>query len=133
MRLKLRHKKKVVLGLALALAAGVGLVAGSPSAGAQDDIRALVAQADTLARERGTWIAISYYDRLKDVYADNGERPHQHYGSASLVKLFIADDLYYRHVRGEIRLSDFDWQQAEVMLSSSDDKAASRFWAALPS
>ncbi|WP_424183734.1 hypothetical protein ACOBQX_17330 [Actinokineospora sp. G85] len=131
MRLKPWHKTKVVLGLTLAFATGLGAVAGPSGADArQDDIAALVRAADREAAARGTIVAISFYDRVKGVYADNGELPHKHYGSASLVKLFIADDLYHRHARGEIQLSDFDWQQADAMLRASDDKAASRFWSA---
>ncbi|WP_235926774.1 hypothetical protein [Actinokineospora pegani] len=128
MRLKTWHKTKVVLGLTLAFATGLGVVADADAR--QDDIAALVRAADREAAARGTIVAISFYDRVKDVHADNGELPHKHYGSASLVKLFIADDLYHRHARGEVQLSDFDWQQADAMLRSSDDKAASRFWSA---
>ncbi|GAB3233093.1 serine hydrolase [Mycolicibacterium hippocampi] len=47
---------------------------------------------------------------------------------ASVVKLFIADDLLLQVSRGETTLSPEDRQSLDVMLRSSDDSAAEVFW-----
>jgi Beta-lactamase enzyme family len=47
---------------------------------------------------------------------------------ASVVKLFIADDLLLQESRGETTLSPADRSALEVMLKSSDDNAAENFW-----
>lgn len=47
---------------------------------------------------------------------------------ASVVKLFIADDLLLQESRGETELSPADRAALDVMLRSSDDNAAENFW-----
>ncbi|BBY29303.1 serine hydrolase [Mycolicibacterium sediminis] len=47
---------------------------------------------------------------------------------ASVVKLFIADDLLLQVAKGQTRLSPADRQMLDVMLRSSDDSAAEVFW-----
>ena len=47
---------------------------------------------------------------------------------ASVVKLFIADDLLLQVAQGSTTLSPEDWQSLDVMLRSSDDSAAQMFW-----
>ena len=47
---------------------------------------------------------------------------------ASVVKLFIADDLLLRESQGQATLSDADRRSLDVMLRSSDDSAAQTFW-----
>lgn len=47
---------------------------------------------------------------------------------ASVVKLFIADDLLLQEARGETELSRADRSALDVMLRSSDDDAAENFW-----
>ncbi|MGE2733917.1 serine hydrolase [Mycolicibacterium vaccae] len=47
---------------------------------------------------------------------------------ASVVKLFIADDLLLQVARGQTELSPQDRQSLDVMLRSSDDSAAEVFW-----
>jgi hypothetical protein len=47
---------------------------------------------------------------------------------ASVVKLFIADDLLLQESRGETKVSPADRSALDVMLRSSDDNAAENFW-----
>ena len=47
---------------------------------------------------------------------------------ASVVKLFIADDLLLQESKGETELSPADRSALDVMLRSSDDNAAENFW-----
>ncbi|KRE32002.1 hypothetical protein ASG82_03355 [Mycobacterium sp. Soil538] len=54
---------------------------------------------------------------------DNGPFP-----IASVVKLFIADDLLLQVAQGKTQLSPAERRSLEVMLRSSDDSAAQNFW-----
>ena len=47
---------------------------------------------------------------------------------ASVVKLFIADDLLLQESKGQTQLSPADRQALDAMLRSSDDSAAETFW-----
>ena len=47
---------------------------------------------------------------------------------ASVVKVFIADDLLLQESKGQTTLSAADRKSLEVMLRSSDDSAAQNFW-----
>jgi len=47
---------------------------------------------------------------------------------ASVVKLFIADDLLLQESEGETTLSAADRRSLDIMLRSSDDSAAQMFW-----
>ncbi len=47
---------------------------------------------------------------------------------ASVVKLFIADDLLLQEARRQTQLSPADRQALDAMLRSSDDSAAETFW-----
>ncbi|OLR93123.1 serine hydrolase family protein [Actinokineospora bangkokensis] len=126
--------KRTWIGLALAASAVAAFaVAGTtPVAEAHHgDVVGGIAAAVRDANSRGTAAAVSFFDRVSGQYADNGDLAKAHFGSASVVKVFIADDLFYRSWRGEVGMSDFDWQQVDVMLRSSDDAAASRFWSRL--
>jgi hypothetical protein len=49
-------------------------------------------------------------------------------GTASVAKLFIADDLLLQESQGRTPLSVDDRQALDIMLQSSDDGAAERFW-----
>jgi hypothetical protein len=48
---------------------------------------------------------------------------------ASVVKLFIADDLLLQESEGKTKLSAADRNSLDIMLRSSDDNAAQMFWA----
>ena len=47
---------------------------------------------------------------------------------ASVVKLFIADDLLLQESKGKTKLSPADRKSLDIMLRSSDDGAAQTFW-----
>jgi hypothetical protein len=65
-------------------------------------------------------------DRVTGQTVSNGvNRP---YPIASVVKLFIADDLLLQQSEGKTTLSAADRKSLDVMLRSSDDGAAQSFW-----
>jgi hypothetical protein len=82
--------------------------------------RALAAVAD--AADRGADIAFTVLDRATGQQVSAGATARL--ATASVVKLFIADDLLLR----EPNLSPEDRKSLAVMLRSSDDSAAEVFW-----
>lgn len=122
---KVRHRRRGQLRaatLTVALLAG-GLAAGTGYAAAfantQDRVNVGVGAADA----RGTGVGIAWIDRTTGEYRDNGAAAHTGVGSASIVKLFMADDVLYRRA-----LNPADQGQFDLMLRSSDDNAANHFW-----
>ncbi|WP_143545222.1 serine hydrolase [Rhodococcus sp. 15-649-2-2] len=74
----------------------------------------------------GARVSIAFMDRVSGSRATNGnEEPIE---TASVSKLFIADDLLFRDDRGEVDLSGSDMAQIDAMLRSSDDSAAEQLW-----
>ncbi len=105
-----------------ALLAG-GLTLGAGPAAAFNGTQDRVGTGTVAANQRGTTIGIAYIDRVTGEYRDNGPAAHTGTGSASIVKLFIADDILYRNA-----LNPNDQGQFDLMLRSSDDNAANHFW-----
>lgn len=94
----------------------------APLAGLDDRVR----QATADAAASGADIEVVVLDRDTGQTVSNGDtRP---FPIASVVKLFIADDLLLRESRGEAELSAADRAALDVMLRSSDDSAAQTFW-----
>jgi hypothetical protein len=60
--------------------------------------------------------------------ADNGPAAHRPFPTASMVKLFLAEDILHRARAGQIALSEPDVAQLQLMISRSDDPAASALW-----
>jgi len=90
------------------LAGGLVLGAGPAAAfGTQDRVNSGVGAAD----QRGTAVGITWIDRITGEYRENGPAAHTGVGSASIVKLFIADDILYRNA-----LSPNDKDQFNLML-----------------
>ncbi|SNS00589.1 Beta-lactamase enzyme family protein [Geodermatophilus pulveris] len=110
----------VVLALAITCS-GAGVARADPT-------RGLVDAGAAEAAARGTTAGIAVLDRATGRYTDNGAKAHQRFGSASLVKLFIADSVLRRASLGEIGLGQADRDALGRMLRSSDDAAASRLW-----
>lgn len=83
-------------------------------------------QATADASAEGADISVAVLDRNTGQLVTNGN------GStiaiASVVKLFIADDLLLQVSKGQTQLSPADRQLLDVMLRSSDDSAAETFW-----
>lgn len=78
------------------------------------------------AAERGADVTIALLDRRDGHYesfADTTPFP-----TASVAKLFIADDLFYRESTAELVLTDDEHHLVAAMLESSDDDAANQLW-----
>lgn len=82
--------------------------------------------ATTEAAADGADITAAVLDRNTGQLVTNGnDRP---IAIASVVKLFIADDLLLQVAKGQTDLSPEDRQMLDVMLRASDDSAAEVFW-----
>src|SRR5215207_4363543 len=88
------------------------------------DDRARLATAD--AAKTGADITVTVLDRNTGQIVSNGN--NETMPIASVVKLFIADDLLLQESRGQTQLSPADRQAFDAMLRSSDDSAAEVFW-----
>lgn len=87
---------------------------------------ARVRQATADAAKSGADIEAVVLDRTTGQTVSNGtNRP---FPIASVVKLFIADDLLLQEAQGKTTLSASDRQLLDLMLRSSDDGAAQTFW-----
>ena len=85
-----------------------------------------VARATADAAASGNHIETVVLDRTTGQTVSNGDnRP---FPLASVVKLFIADDLLLQESQGKTTLSPADRQSLDIMLRSSDDSAAQMFW-----
>lgn len=89
-------------------------------------IEGRIAQATRAAADRGAEVSIAFLDRQTGRRLDNGD--HTPIATASVAKLFIADDLLFRESLAEITLSDDERVEIESMLASSDDAAANDLW-----
>jgi hypothetical protein len=91
-----------------------------------DGLDARVRQATTNAAASGADIETVVQDRSTGQIVSNGaNRP---FPIASVVKLFIADDLLLQESEGKTKLSAADRKALDIMLRSSDDSAAQNFW-----
>jgi hypothetical protein len=96
-----------------------------PSGGfAQLQVR--VQQAVDEAAASGAALSVAILDRSTHQLVSHGNG--QIVGTASVAKLFIADDLLLHEAAGKTSLSADDRQALDIMLQSSDDGAAERFW-----
>ncbi|WP_197379429.1 serine hydrolase [Mycolicibacterium mengxianglii] len=96
-----------------------------PTAGL-DGLDARVRQATADAAASGADIETVVLDRDTDQTVSNGvTKP---FPIASVVKLFIADDLLLQESEGKTELSAADRKSLDIMLRSSDDSAAQMFW-----
>lgn len=86
-----------------------------------------MAAAATYAAGRGL-VALAVIDRQTGSYVDNGANAHTPMGSASVVKVLIADELLYRDAQGEIELGLAELAQMEIMIMDSNDSAASSLY-----
>jgi hypothetical protein len=91
-----------------------------------DGLEARVQQATDEAAASGATLSVSILDRKTHELVSNGNT--QIVGTASVAKLFIADDLLLQESEGKTALSPEDRQALDVMLQSSDDGAAEKFW-----
>lgn len=96
-----------------------------PSSGF-DGLRARIQRAIDDAAAGGAALSVAVLDRKTRELVSNGNA--QIVGTASVAKLFIADDLLLAESEGKTTLSPEDRQALDVMLQSSDDGAAEKFW-----
>ncbi|CQD10665.1 LppW protein [Mycobacterium lentiflavum] len=96
-----------------------------PSAGL-DGLQARMQQATDQAATSGATLSVGILDRKTHELISNGNS--QIIGTASVAKLFIADDLLLAEAQGKTTLSPDDRRALDLMLRSSDDGAAERFW-----
>ena len=75
---------------------------------------------------RGADISVVVLDRSTGQMVSGGDGGA--FPIASVVKLFIADDLLLQESQGKTQLSPADRSALDVMLRSSDDSAAENFW-----
>ena len=105
--------------------AGVASAEGLPTAGFSG-VQARIQQATDEAAANGATLSVAILDRRTNELVSNGNS--QIVGTASVAKLFIADDLLLAESQGRTTLSPDDRQALDVMLQSSDDGAAEKFW-----
>jgi hypothetical protein len=91
-----------------------------------DGLDARVRQAIADAAGSGAVMTTSVLDRTTGQIVSNGAT--KPFPLASVVKLFIADDLLLQVSKGQTTLSPADRQSLDIMLRSSDDSAAQMFW-----
>lgn len=84
------------------------------------------AQATAQAADSGADLTVAVLDRNTGQLVTN--RNDRTIAIASVVKLFIADDLLLQVAEGTTTLSPQDRQALDVMLRASDDSAAEVFW-----
>ncbi|OCB20459.1 hypothetical protein A5675_20640 [Mycobacterium malmoense] len=90
-------------------------------------LQARVQQATDEAAAGGAALSVAILDRKTHQLVTTGSS--QVIGTASVAKLFIADDLLLHESEGRAVLTADDRQALDLMLQSSDDGAAERFWA----
>ncbi|GAB2998444.1 hypothetical protein [Mycobacterium bourgelatii] len=83
-------------------------------------------QATDEALARGAKLTVAVLDRATHQLVSNGST--HIIATASVAKLFIADYLLLQEHQGKLALSADDHQALDIMLRSSDDGAAERFW-----
>ena len=91
-----------------------------------DGLDARVRQATADAAKSGANIETVVLDRNTGQIVSNGN--NKPFPIASVVKLFIADDLLLQESQGKTTLSAADRTSLDIMLRSSDDSAAQMFW-----
>lgn len=82
--------------------------------------------ATAAAADRGAQVTMVLLDRLTGATVTSGA--DEPIATASVVKLFIADDILFRAAAGEFTLSPDDRATLDVMLRSSDDNAGESLW-----
>ena len=91
-----------------------------------DGLDGRVRQATADAAKSGADIETVVLDRNTGQMVSNGTNTP--FPLASVVKLFIADDLLLQESEGKTQLSAADHKSLDIMLRSSDDSAAQNFW-----
>lgn len=97
-----------------------------PISGGLSGVQERIEQATAAAAARGATLSVAVFDRATHQLVSNGNT--QIIATASVAKLFIADNLLLQESAGRTALTAEDHQALDTMLQSSDDGAAERFW-----
>ena len=98
----------------------------TPPSTAFGGLQARVQRASDEAAAGGATLSTAILDRRTHQLVTNGNTAIV--GTASVAKLFIADDLLLQESQGRTTLSPDDHQALDTMLQASDDGAAEKFW-----
>jgi hypothetical protein len=98
---------------------------GQPTGGFAE-LAAHIQQATDAAAAAGAELSVAALDRATGQMVSGGD--DRLIGIASVVKLFIADDLLLAEAQGKTQLSPDDRAALDIMLRGSDDNAAENFW-----
>ena len=126
------HRRRIPDAPQLTVVAPQGSLAPLPEAPPDepaapfDGLDARTRQATADAAKSGADISAVVLDRNTGQIVSNGD--NKPFPIASVVKLFIADDLLLQESKGQTTLSPADRKSLDVMLRSSDDSAAQNFW-----
>ena len=119
-------------GPQLTVVAPLGTMAPLPEAPPDEPVASFAGLADrerqatAEAARAGAEITAAVLDRNTGQLVTNGNG--MTIAIASVVKLFIADDLLLQVSKGQTKLSPEDRKLMDVMLRASDDSAAETFW-----
>ncbi len=91
-----------------------------------DGLAARTRQATAEAANAGADVTVAVLDRATGQTVTHDA--NQQFPMASVVKLFIADDLLLQVAQGQTQLTPPDRKSLDLMLRSSDDSAAQIFW-----
>jgi len=91
-----------------------------------DGLDARIQQATQQAADSGAAISVLVLDRVTGRTVSNGN--NSAIATASVAKLFIADDLLFQAATGQRQLSPDDRKALDLMLEASDDDAGEVFW-----
>lgn len=94
------------------------------------DLQPGIDEATQIAAQAGATVGIAVLDRVTGRHWTNGPVAEQPFFTASLVKLFVADNLLHRQRTGEITLPPSDVQLLSRILTVSDDGAVEQLYAA---
>jgi hypothetical protein len=93
---------------------------------ALDGLDARMQLATVQAAENGATISVLVLDRTTGRTVSNGN--NSEIATASVAKLFIADDLLYQALTEHGQISPDDRKALDLMLEASDDDAGETFW-----
>lgn len=83
--------------------------------------------ANSYAAGRGS-VGVAVIDRQTGAYADNGPLANSAMGSASVIKVVLAEELLHRAAIGAVALGPSELARMETMLIDSNDAAASSLY-----
>lgn len=91
-----------------------------------DGLDVRIQEATQQAADSGAGISVLVLDRVTGRIVSNGN--NSAFATASVAKLFIADDLLFQAATGQRQLSPDDRKSLDLMLQASDDDAGEVFW-----